>query len=139
MPSVRGTIEQLGCYAKHRRDKFKTVSEYREEKLKEPKDDPFKSPVREPHDLFLYDTITNEKMEFQFVPKSLNYEAESNFVSIASIGRNNPFYHYTGSEDSLEFELDYFSAMDNRHDVIKRCRWVEALTKADGEIGSPHP
>ena len=48
------------------------------------------------------------------------------------MGRNNPHYHYTGAEDTLEFVIDWFSADNNRTDVIFNCRWVEALSKNNG-------
>jgi len=73
-----------------------------------------------------------------FVPRELNYNPESNFVGIASFGRNNPFYQFTGSEDTLTFDIDWFSKMNNREDVISNCRWVEALTKGDGYKDIPH-
>lgn len=71
------------------------------------------------------------------VPKELDYNPNSSFVGIASIGRNNPHYQYTGSEDTLEFSIDWYSDHLNRTDVIANCRWVEALTKADGYNKNP--
>lgn len=73
-----------------------------------------------------------------FVPRELNYAPESNFVGIASFGRNNPFYQFTGSEDTLTFDIDWFSKQNNREDVIFNCRWMEALTKADSYDDVPH-
>lgn len=73
-----------------------------------------------------------------FVPKQLDYNPESNFVGIATMGRNNPHYHYTGSEDTLEFTIDWFSRLLNRQDVIFNCRWLESMSKADGYKAGPH-
>jgi hypothetical protein len=73
-----------------------------------------------------------------FIPKELNYDPQSKFVGIATMGRNNPYYHFTGSEDTLTFEIDWFSDTENRQDVITKCRWVEALTKANGYSDLPH-
>lgn len=73
-----------------------------------------------------------------FVPGELVYEPNSSFVGIASFGRNNPYYQFTGSEDTLSFTIDWHSARLDRKDVITGCRWVEALTKADGYDGLPH-
>lgn len=77
-------------------------------------------------------------LKLPFVPRELTYIPESNFVGIASFGRNNPFYQFTGSEDTLTFEIDWFSELNNRTDVIFNCRWLEALTKADGYLDIPH-
>jgi len=79
-----------------------------------------------------------EYIKLPFIPRELDYQPTSKFVGIATMGRNNPHYHFTGSEDSLTFEIDWFSAMDNRQDVIESCRWVEALSKADGYDDMPH-
>lgn len=73
-----------------------------------------------------------EQLRVQTVPTTLNVAGDSNFEVIPSIGRNNPFYHYTGSEDSLTFELDWYSIEGLRQDVIRKCRWVRSLTKSDG-------
>lgn len=78
------------------------------------------------------------KLTLPFVPRELSYQPSSKFVGIATIGRNNPHYHFTGSEDSLQFDIDWFSSQDDRKDVINSCRWVEALTKADAYDEPPH-
>lgn len=77
-------------------------------------------------------------IQLPFVPRELDYKPESNFVGIASFGRNNPFYQFTGSEDTLTFEIDWFAKEKNREDVIFNCRWLEALTKGDAYDDIPH-
>lgn len=77
-------------------------------------------------------------VQLPFVPRELNYVPESKFVGIASFGTNNPIYQFTGSEDTLSFEIDWFSDQDNRRDVIFNCRWLEALTKSDAYQEAPH-
>lgn len=88
-------------------------------------------------DIFLIDTFSGESLRLPFIPKELKYNPESNFKAIASMGRNNPLYHFTGAEDSLEFEIDWFAEKEDRSDVIKRCKWVEALSKNDGYNNPP--
>lgn len=77
-------------------------------------------------------------LRLPFVPEVLNYNPQSNFVGLASFGRNNPYYHYAGSEDILTFTIDWFSAVNNRTDVIFYCKWLESLTKGDGYDDTPH-
>lgn len=79
-----------------------------------------------------------EKLTIPFIPRELNYGVESNFVGIASFGKNNPIYQFTGSEDTLTFTIDWHSNDLNREDVIFKCRWVEALCKADSYKETPH-
>jgi hypothetical protein len=78
-----------------------------------------------------------EKLLIQTVPLELSVVPESTWVPIPSIGRNNPFYNYTGGEDSLEFTIDWYATSDNRQDVINSCRWLESLSKANGYENEP--
>lgn len=79
-----------------------------------------------------------KEMRIPFIPRELQFSPESNFVGISSFGRNNPFYQYTGGEDTLTFEIDWLSDEASREDVITKCRWIEALTKGDGYEDVPH-
>jgi len=79
-----------------------------------------------------------EVIKLVSVPRELNWNSESVFAAIKPLGRNSAFYHYTGSEDKLEFEIDWYSTSWDSREVIKNCRRVEALTKADGYTGNPH-
>lgn len=78
------------------------------------------------------------ELRIPFIPRELQMATESNFVGISSFGRNNPFYQYTGAEDTLTFEIDWIASNNNREDVITKCRWIEALTKGDGYNDVPH-
>lgn len=77
-------------------------------------------------------------IKLQVPPLELEYSPEPTWATIPSIGRNAPFYNYSGSEDTLAFRIDWFSTQENRYDVINKCRWLEALTKADAYLGGPH-
>lgn len=90
--------------------------------------------------LIILDLVTLEQIELHFVPKVLDYNPEPNWSVIASMARNNPLYHYTGSEDSLTFEIDWFSkdTDDARTDVILNCKKLEALSKNNGFEEPPH-
>lgn len=84
------------------------------------------------------DSVPHKYIKLPFVPRELQYNPHSNFVGIASFGRNNPYYQFTGSEDSLSFEIDWFAEEKHREDVLFKCRWLEALTKGDGYNSRPH-
>lgn len=79
-----------------------------------------------------------ETIDLLTIPRELNWNSESNYAVIRPLGRNNPWYHFTGSEDKLEFEIDWYSVERNREDVIKSCRKLEALSKTDGYGANPH-
>jgi hypothetical protein len=76
-------------------------------------------------------------IKLPFIPTELNYNSESVFAAIKPIGRNTSKYHFTGSEDKLEFEIDWHSFSETRQDVIYQCREVEALSKSDGYSNPP--
>ena len=78
------------------------------------------------------------RLDLPFVPREVSYTPDSNFVGIASMGRNTPHYHFTGAEDTLEFTIDWHSNQRDRQDVIFNCRWMEALSKNDAYEGRPH-
>ena len=78
-----------------------------------------------------------ETLVLHSVPKELKYDASSNFVGLASIGRNNPHYNYAGSEDTLSFSIDWYCKGNDRAEVLRNCRWVEALSKSNGYAQRP--
>jgi hypothetical protein len=80
-----------------------------------------------------WDSDKLDHIELQWVPTTLSYKPESKLVALASIGRNNPFYHYGGSEDSLEFTIDWFFTNDlTREEALRKARWLESLSKSNG-------
>jgi hypothetical protein len=78
-----------------------------------------------------------ERLKIQTVPLEVNVDAIANWAVIPTIGRNNPFYHYTGGEDILKFQLDWYSNEHSREDVIRNCRRVESLSRANGYFDAP--
>lgn len=81
--------------------------------------------------------VSENEIKFQCVPLEMDYEPSSNWVTIPTVGRNNPFYHYTGGEDILKFTLDWYSNNPDTSDVIEKCRFIEALTRNDGYDKEP--
>lgn len=79
-----------------------------------------------------------EVIPLPYIPRELNYNTESNFALIKPLGANNPRYQYTGSEDKIEFEIDWFDEYGYDGYAIEHCRKLEALAKADGYTGKPH-
>lgn len=82
-------------------------------------------------DARMYLTIQNR-------PHELKVEPTSNWVSVKSMGRNNPFMIYTGSEDTISFDTSWYSNDPSRYDdVVTKCKLLESWTKADGYISGP--
>jgi len=80
-----------------------------------------------------------KKLELQFVPREVQITPENRVVAIAQPGRNTPVYHYTGSEDTLEFTIDWVSMdeSNDKTDVIEKCMWLEAMSKNDAFDNKP--
>ena len=62
---------------------------------------------------------------------------DSTWAVVKSMGRNNPFYMFTGSEDTITFEISWYALDTNREDVINKCRLLESWTKANGYSAAP--
>lgn len=94
----------------------------------------FKMPIT-PVKAMIVDLESLESLSLQFNPPVLQLNAESEFVAVGSMGRNNPVYYFTGAEDTLEFNISWVSNIENRTDVITKVKWLESLTKNDGYTG----
>ena len=80
-----------------------------------------------------FDSDNLESIQLTWVPRTVSYKPESKLVSLVSVGRNNPFYHYGGSEDTVEFSIDWFFTDDyTRKEALKRARWLESMSKGNG-------
>lgn len=77
------------------------------------------------------------KVVIQGMPHELEVTPDSNWATVKSAGRNNPFMIYTGGEDTISFDISWFSIQEDRKDVINKCRLLESWTRADGYNSSP--
>lgn len=81
----------------------------------------------------IVDTINNNhSIDIYTVPRVLEYNSEASHAVIKPMGRNSAIYQYTGSEDILTFEIDWYSRNGDIDEVIKDCRLLEGFSKADG-------
>lgn len=87
--------------------------------------------------LYFIELSTRERLEIQFVPKTLNISRTPNIANIQVVGWNTPKYQYTGGETTLEMQLDFFAEDEDRKDVFTKCRWLESLTYNDGFLTPP--
>lgn len=73
-----------------------------------------------------------ERLEVQFVPKDIPWSRNANLSAVEVVGRNHPKYHFTGGEDQVGLQLDFYSDEENREDVLRKVRWLQSLTYNDG-------
>lgn len=77
-------------------------------------------------------------IELQNRPTSFDYRGETTWATIKSMGRNTPMYHYTGSEDIIQFNISWYcDDPDNPAEVITKCRLLESWTKSNGYQAAP--
>lgn len=73
-----------------------------------------------------------ERLEFQFVPEPISWDRQPDLAPIPIVGRNNPRKHYTGGEDRLSFQLEFYADEEDRDDVRRKVMWLRSLTYNDG-------
>lgn len=83
-------------------------------------------------------TSPYQAIRLQNRPNELSYTTTGTWAAVTSMGRNNPFRMYTGGEDSIQLDINWFcNDPDNRGEVITKCRLLESWTKANGYNASP--
>lgn len=90
--------------------------------------------------IILYN-LTSKPYEYIVIqnrPNRLEFKGETSWAAIKSMGRNTPMYHFTGAEDVIQFNISWFCD-DPEHldEVVNKCRFLEAWTKANGYQASP--
>lgn len=71
-------------------------------------------------------------------PDKIRVEPSSTWATVKSMGRNNPFYFYTGGEDTISFDISWYAVdREHRDDVVNKCRLLESWTRANGYLASP--
>lgn len=90
--------------------------------------------------IILYN-LTSKPYEYIVIqnrPNRLEFKGETSWATIKSMGRNTPMYHFTGAEDVIQFNISWFcDDPDHLDEVVNKCRFLEAWTKANGYQASP--
>lgn len=102
--------------------------------------EPITKPQGEDNMIYLVNTMVSpyQALTLQARPISIDINPTSNWVSVNSMGRNNPFTMYTGGNDTITFEVIWYATNPNDPtEVIKKCRLLEAWSKANGYNAAP--
>lgn len=84
-------------------------------------------------------------------PPELEHQPKSAWAAVKSMGRNTPFYHYTGGEIELHINTSWYlpgkpgdnipakwgGGKFNPYWVLNQCRKLEAWTMANGYVQAP--
>ena len=90
--------------------------------------------------VIIYNTSISpyEYIVLQNRPTQVDFKGETSWAAIKSMGRNTPIYHYTGAEDTLQFNISWFNTdLDKPEEVINKCRLLESWSKANGYNTAP--
>lgn len=88
----------------------------------------------------LYSPRSNsyEYIEIQNRPYEINFKPETTWATIKSMGRNTPLYHFTGAEDTVQFNITWFARDPNYlEEVVDKCKLLESWSKADAYTSAP--
>jgi len=88
---------------------------------------------------YILDTINLKRVFLQSIPGEINVTGDSQFATIGTMGRNLPYYHYTGAEEIVSFTISWFGQKEDFTDVIQKCKWFKSLTVNDGDVYGVHP
>lgn len=84
------------------------------------------------------DSSNLQYIELQTVPKEIDFQGESAWAVIHSMGRNTPMYHFTGAESVIQMNISWYcNDRENPQEVVSKCRLLEAWSKANGYLSSP--
>ncbi len=96
--------------------------------------------AKESNQIILYNFLVSpvQYIVLQTVPREIEYQGESTWAVIHSMGRNTPMYHFTGAETTIQMNVSWYCT-DKAHpeEVVAKCRLLEAWTKANAYLASP--
>lgn len=95
--------------------------------------------VKDTNQPFFVDLINLERLYFQNIPLTLEYDPNTSLIALPSFGANITNYQFTGAEDTLRFDMSWYGDSSNRKDVLLKTKWLEALSKDDGKGKGIHP
>jgi len=75
---------------------------------------------------------TGESLSFQYQTTELDDQNAGSWASIPSPGRNLPFQHWTGGEESITLELHWVAERLDKRDPMEKAEYIKSLRAADG-------
>lgn len=92
------------------------------------------------NDIIIYNLLVSpvQYLVLQTVPKEIEFQNETTWAVINSMGRNTPMYHFTGAENIIQMNISWFcNDKTNPQEVVAKCRLLEAWSKANGYSSGP--
>lgn len=94
--------------------------------------------ARKKFSIGIFNTNTGEILKLQTMPKEVDFQGESTWAAIKSMGRNTPMYHFTGAESVIRMNVSWYcNDPKNPKEVVNNCRVLEAWSKSNGYTTAP--
>lgn len=96
--------------------------------------------IRKLNQVIIYNTNVSpyQYVVLQNRPLTVDFRGETTWATIKSMGRNTPMYHYTGSEDIIQFNVSWYcDDPDNPAEVLVKCRLLESWSKSNAYQAAP--
>lgn len=74
-------------------------------------------------------------MEIQFVPEMDNNRS-ARLNQVAIVGRNDDLLQYTGGQETLTLNLEFYGSENVEAEVTAKINWLKSLTMNDGYAGA---
>lgn len=69
-----------------------------------------------------------QRLAFQYLPKVITQNRAVNLVTVNPVGKSLPSYHGTGGELTMDLELSWTPITEDRADLMRKLKWLEART-----------
>ncbi len=83
--------------------------------------------------IYIINTITLERLEFQFIPLELGYERSASIDDVKIVGRNEPKLQTTGGKTTMPLDIDFYANETGKDDVMRSVKLVGDINN-DGRI-----
>lgn len=96
--------------------------------------------IRNLNQVIIYNTNVSpyQYIVLQNRPMNIDFRGETTWATIKSMGRNTPMYHYTGSEDIVQFNVSWYcDDPENPAEVLVKCRLLESWSKSNAYQAAP--
>ena len=86
---------------------------------------------------FLIGLRTLERIEMQFVPKTLDIDRRANYADVAVVGHNDPHAHFTGGKTTIPLTLEFYADRADKSDVKEKANLLLRFAHGDGNNAGP--
>lgn len=87
--------------------------------------------------IYIIEVDTLESFECQLMPNSFSENVQIDINKIKTISRTNPFIGYSGTQETISFDLQMYSDEESRKELHRKINWIKGLAYPDKRDGKP--